>query len=348
MWLASLNTVYGPTATLSDSRREPERWRMRSVPVGSAMDQWSDILTATHISFDMRANRWTPSMFDAVVARRRFGGLSLVDCASSPWLGRHAGATSREHAEPIMGFLLVRKGAERVREHGRELTLTAGDVVLWDAWEPVEVEVVEPLVKRTLMFPRDRVLSVCPRLGELDALPALARSGPVRLLAHYMHALAAELPTLDESAMAAAADAALELLRGAVEPEVPSARAAKREALLRVVRRYVRARLHDSSLSPDAIARAHSISVRSLHALFADSGESVAGLVRHERLARCLEDLERPNGGSVTEIAFRWGFRDAAHFSRIFKREFGTTPSEARHGALARRTQLGPAGRASR
>ena len=36
----------------------------------------------------------------------------------------------------------------------------------------------------------------------------------------------------------------------------------------------------------------------------------------------------------MTEIAFRWGFRDAAHFSRVFKREFEVTPSEVRHAAL--------------
>ena len=69
--------------------------------------------------------------------------------------------------------------------------------------------------------------------------------------------------------------------------------------------------------------------------LFEDVDESVAGLVRTERLARCLEDLQRVNGGSVTDIAFRWGFCDAAHFSRVFKRAFGVTPSEVRHQALS-------------
>jgi AraC-like DNA-binding protein len=77
------------------------------------------------------------------------------------------------------------------------------------------------------------------------------------------------------------------------------------------------------------------MSVRALHALFEDAEESVAGLVRGERLARCIEDLQQPNGGSVTEIAFRWGFSDAAHFSRLFKRAFGVTPSEVRHEARA-------------
>jgi AraC family transcriptional regulator, positive regulator of tynA and feaB len=137
-------------------------------------------------------------------------------------------------------------------------------------------------------------------------------------------------------ASGAAADAALELLRAAVEPAVPTSRDARRAALRAEVRRYVRAHLPDPALDPETIARAHAISVRALHALFEDTGESVAGLVRRERLARCYEDLELPSGGSVTEIAFRWGFRDAAHFSRVFKREFDATPSDVRHAALER------------
>jgi AraC-like DNA-binding protein len=100
------------------------------------------------------------------------------------------------------------------------------------------------------------------------------------------------------------------------------------------IRRYIRTHLQDPGLSPASIAQAYAMSVRALHALFEDADASVAGLVRSERLARCLEDLQRPNTGSVTDIAFRWGFCDAAHFSRVFKRAFGTTPSEVRHASL--------------
>lgn len=315
---------------------QAERWHLRGLPSGPGLDKWTEILATTHLGFDIRPTQRTPGKFHGAVSRRRFGGLALVDCASSPWLGNHGKGLLGKESESIVGFQSVRKGVELVRESGREITLTAGDLVLWDGWQPTEVEVVEPFLKRTLIFPRERVLSVCPRLAEVDALPPLGQSPPARLLARYVDALAAELSSFDEAAGAAAADAALELLRGAVEPSVPSTRAAKREALRASVRRFVRSRLQDPMLCPETIARAHAISVRALHALFEDSGESVSGLVRHERLRRCLEDLERPTGGSVTEIAFRWGFRDAAHFSRVFKREFGQTPSEARHDALAR------------
>ena len=102
------------------------------------------------------------------------------------------------------------------------------------------------------------------------------------------------------------------------------------------IRRYVRAHLQDPGLGPASIARAFSISVRALHALFEDVDASVAGAGPH-RAPRPLPGgpAARRNGGSVTDIAFRWGFCDAAHFSRVFKREFGATPSEVRHEALA-------------
>ena len=311
-----------------------ERWRLAGLPGARGIAAWADILAATHLAFDVRATYRTPGTFQGTVTRRRFGELALVDCAASPFLGDRSLAVMGDHPEEIIGFQFVRKGVELVRESRREIALTAGDVVLWDGLQPTQVEVVEPFVKRTLIFPRERVLAVCPRLADLKALPPMDHNGAAALLVRYLNALAAELSGLDATARGAAADAALELLRAAVEPAVPTSRDARRAAMRAEVRRYVRAHLRDPELDPEAIARAHAISVRALHALFEDTGESVASLVRRERLARCYEDLGLPSGGSVTEIAFRWGFRDAAHFSRVFKREFEVTPSEVRHAAL--------------
>ena len=222
---------------------------------------------------------------------------------------------------------------ELVREGEREMSLQPGAMVLWDGMQPTEIEIVEPFRKRTLLFPRTRVLAVCPRLGAVSRLPSLSDSPSARLLVRYMNALAIEQPELDAAAGAAAGTAALELLRAAVEPNLPASRAASRSAMRAEIGRYVRTHLQDPHLGPATIARAYAMSVRTLHSLFEDAEMSVAGLVRTERLARCMEDLQQPNGGSVTDIAFRWGFCDAAHFSRVFKREFGATPSEVRQSA---------------
>jgi AraC family transcriptional activator of tynA and feaB len=316
----------------------PERWRARGTDTESRLQSWSAILADTHLAFDVRATRRTPSSFVAAVTKRRIGDLMLLDCAASPFLGHRGesviGSPPAAEHENVLGFQVVGRGVELVREGERELALRPGDMVLWDGRQPTEVEIVEPFHKRTLLFPRERVLAVCPRLRALSTLPSLQDSPTARLLVRYMNALVVEQPQLDAAAGAAAATAALELLRAAVEPNLPTSRAASRAAMRAEIARYVRTHLQEPELAPASIARAYAISVRTLHSLFEDAEMSVAGLVRTERLARCLEDLQQPNGGSVTDIAFRWGFCDAAHFSRVFKREFEATPSEVRQSAL--------------
>ena len=326
-----------PTAA---APRDPERWSVSAGSLPGRLDAWSEILAGTHVAFDVRPSPHTPTNFRGVVKRRRFGQLAVVDCAASPFRGHRTSALvddspgGREDA--VLGLQLVCRGVETVKEGARELALTPGDIVLWDGQQPTEIEVREPFHKRTLMFPRELVFAVCPRLAEQAALPPLSNSAPARLLVRYMNAVAAELPGLDEAAGAAAASAAVELLRAAVEPTLPPTRASTRAAMRAEIRQYVRTHLQEPALGPAAIARAYAISLRALHALFEDCDESVAVLVRRERLTRCFEDLERPGGGSVTSIAFRWGFCDAAHFSRVFKQAYGVTPSAVRQAALER------------
>ena len=332
-------TVSAPATAAAP--REPERWSVGGGSTARRLDAWSDVLASTHVAFDVYATHRTPRDFRGIVKRRRLGELALVDCASAPFSGHrgpaHVDDSPSGRSAAVLGLQLVCRGVEKVKEGARELAVTAGDIVLWDGQQPTDIEVVEPFYKRTLMFPRELVFAACPRLAEQKALPPLGNSGPARLLVRYMNAIAAELAGMDDAAAAAAASAALELLRAAVEPNLPTTRATARAAMRAEIRQYVRTHLQEPSLGPSSIARAYAISVRALHTLFEDSEESVAALVRRERLARCMEDLQQPNGGSVTSIAFRWGFCDAAHFSRVFKRAHGVTPSAVRQAALQRR-----------
>ncbi len=332
------------TALLSDGPQTAEqdaieRFTARGVDVTSQLANWREILATTHLTFEVSPTERTPAKFTGGVTRRAIDDLMLVDCVAAPFKGHRDAATIGAHGpdqcEDILGFQFVYKGVERVREGDREAQLQPGNVALWDGLRPTTIEIMQPFYKRTLLFPRERVLSVCPRLGDLKNMPKIDGNGSARLLVRYMNALAVEYPRLDATAATAAANVALELLRAAVEPELPTGRAAERTALRTDIRRYVREHLHDSDLGPAKIAQAFAMSVRALHALFEDGDASVAVMVRNERLQRCLEDLQQRNGGSITDIAFRWGFCDAAHFSRVFKRKFGATPSEVRHAALA-------------
>jgi AraC-like DNA-binding protein len=85
-------------------------------------------------------------------------------------------------------------------------------------------------------------------------------------------------------------------------------------------------------LSPDVLARQLNVSVRTLQRAFALEGDSVAAYLRARRLAEARKALTTPtlsgDRPGISEIAARWQFADASHFSRAFRRRYGMTPRE--------------------
>jgi AraC-like DNA-binding protein len=100
-------------------------------------------------------------------------------------------------------------------------------------------------------------------------------------------------------------------------------------------------------LSRDSIARAHFISKSYLDKLFDAKGTSVWQSIKERRLDRCRCDLQDESLAheSILEIASRWGFTSAAHFSRTFAATFGISPREYRsasRGACEPRPEEAP------
>ncbi|SAL66570.1 AraC family transcriptional regulator [Caballeronia udeis] len=95
--------------------------------------------------------------------------------------------------------------------------------------------------------------------------------------------------------------------------------------------------LNDPSLSVSACARALGMSSRYVHKLFAEHGHLYADYVMRNRLERIREDLLNGayRGDGISTICYRWGFNDAAHFSRVFKERYGMTPSAFRNAMPA-------------
>jgi len=104
--------------------------------------------------------------------------------------------------------------------------------------------------------------------------------------------------------------------------------------LLKSIQDYVLGHLGEEELSPPMIAKAHRVSERKVHRAFEGFGVSLCEWIRRSRLDRCAVELRDPYQGdrTITEIAFRWGFSSSAHFSRLFRAEFGLTPRAYRSG----------------
>lgn len=193
----------------------------------------------------------------------------------------------------------------------------------------------------------DIICAVVPRarLAPLLARPDLLQGampstdGGGKLLADFFPNLFAGLPDLAPQQTGSAARALTELIATAFNGETFAASDAPEiawQALTLKAKTFIRNNLANPSLDPEQVASALGLSRSVLYRLFRDAG-GVAFHIREQRLRRCFSDLvsERGRDLQVAEIAWRWGFTDAAHFSRLFRERFGFSPSDARAGAFA-------------
>ena len=107
-----------------------------------------------------------------------------------------------------------------------------------------------------------------------------------------------------------------------------------RAATLARVKALIEQRLSDFALDTAMIARSAGLSPRYLNSLFGEEGTSLMRYVWRRRLEHCARNLTDPRraGERIAEIAFRWGFSDASHFSRAFRQQFGCAPGDFRRG----------------
>jgi AraC-like DNA-binding protein len=142
---------------------------------------------------------------------------------------------------------------------------------------------------------------------------------------HYTPAEAARLTTAALEVLAVRLARALDADRS-VPPET------RHRALLTAIHAFIQRHMSDPDLSPETIATAHHISLRLLHKLFNEEGETVAGWIRTRRLEGTRRDLADPAQASrpVAALAAHWGFRDATSFSRTFRAAYGLPPHQYR------------------
>jgi AraC-like DNA-binding protein len=90
----------------------------------------------------------------------------------------------------------------------------------------------------------------------------------------------------------------------------------------------------ESDLTPETLARAARVSVRTLHAAFQQQlGESPMAYVRRIRLGRVRAELLRsdPSKVRVTDVAMRWGFMHLSRFAEQYREQFNELPSVTLH-----------------
>jgi len=227
-------------------------------------------------------------------------------------------------------------GQGTVIQDGRHAMLNPGDFAIYDVTRPYELIFDQEFEQLVMQVSRDQITS---RLFDVDNLTAVGVSGKVgagRLASMLITQTATQIPFLDEASLGQVQASALDLMANALAGQKGqrSERISESQELtIRRIVNYIEESLSEPSLTCEKVARANGISERYLRKLFQSKGHGVSEWIWQRRLEKAKLDLQDPlqSHRSITSICYDWGFKDAAHFSRAFKKRFGQSPRDTRY-----------------
>ncbi|MTD56596.1 AraC family transcriptional regulator [Amycolatopsis pithecellobii] len=315
-----------------------ETFTVDTVDPGDRIDRWQEVLSTTHVPQTVHplGNAY-PRPFRASLRRRRVDDIAVIDARSDEFRGRR---THRDISARTSNYVEL-----TIPLHGRmavgiddKTIIAPGAMLLSRHDRPSQYEMLERVRLRTVLIPQAALGFAAGTLSAPPTRVFMKAEPSVRLLISHIAALQAVPTPLSGSAAAAARNAVLELLVGAVRSQVADASTTALAALRCSIECWIDTRLTagvpDQQVTAAAAAAAHSVSVRTLHRAFAD-GETFGFVVRSRRIERAKRDLVGEPTATIQSIAIRWGFADASHFCRAFKGVYGETPSDYRIAASA-------------
>lgn len=303
-------------------------------PVHQRHHAWRDALQSHRLRSELAPQ--APLLYGSLTAGRTTRGVGLARIASSPQTLTRLGEAGAG-ADAV--WLALHLGGEAVLHDGPQcIELAPGDIVLGPARGHAGIDFRSDFRQFIVSMPAASLKARLPGAPALALAHLPGRAGLGRLFAGTLSALADAFDTLDDGDIAPVESALSEFIatRQAQQrdPSLPTA-SRTREAAMQRMCRYVDEQLSDPALSLAAVAAHERVSERQVQKLFEGLGLSFTAYLRQRRLERCRADLANRQYGhlSISDICFRWGFNDPAHFSHCFRDRYAMSPRQFRQQA---------------
>lgn len=291
--------------------------------------QWRNLVSQSFVPLEVRSQA---AHFRGRLRSRVLDDLSIVEVTANGHEVLRTPALISKSDRLYFKLNLQLSGHGILIQDGREATLRPGDIAVYDTHRPYTLAFAEDFRLLVLMIPHDAFDLPADSIAQLTAVRMAGDAGLGRMISPFMVQLAENLDALSGTSGHRLAYNAVDLIATMFESELNMRRdpvGGSHGEMLTRMRQYIEANLGDPELCPAGIAAAHFMSTRQLHTIFHEADTTVAGWIRTRRLEHCRRDLRDPilDDRPVGAIAARWGFLDAAHFSRTFRLAFGEPPS---------------------
>ena len=314
---------------------------VNQLPAGQRLEYFNSLVCDTFFPMSCEPCGHFDGDFEAEIKLQKLQQVGLAAIRSSPLdVYRRPGEIALATDAAYLVKVQV-NGESVIRQREREAHLQPGDFVMCLSSEPYELHFSDDYAQLVLSVPQP-LLNECVRFPEQHLGVRMdSQVGVNGLFSQFVTMLGSRMDQLDgvlaQRLEANVVDLLSTTLGHAQETQKHDVQGAgvKWEYLQRI-KAFIRSHLCDENLTPALVADHHGISTRYLHMLFVEEGESVSRFIQRLRLESCHSALASADFAdySVSEIAYRFGFNDASHFSRVFKTLFGETPTSYRKQRL--------------
>lgn len=314
-----------------------ERALVVNPPVKHGLNGYHDAVARNYAAMDLRsavpdeAYAWS-------VTGRRCGALRLTHIYAGGPVEACIAREPREGEARNMILAYVEAGAFEIEQGRRQSLCAAQSMVLMDATRPLAVHQAGATSLYSLILPADFLRT---RLREVDAACTRAESaaaGAGAVLRDLLQSSWRQRDALEEQDSRVLAGSFAGLIDCVFARRAPqAAETARLHALRSRIEAVIEAELCNPQLGPALIAERLGLSGSYLFAIAQKLNLSLRQSIINRRLEVCRDVLADGawSRRTITEIALRWGFEDAAHFSRRFTRKFGMNPKDFRKRSLA-------------
>jgi AraC-like DNA-binding protein len=315
-------------------------WSTDAVEARDRLSFWVEAVCDTYVQLECDTPKRDAS-FHGKIEANQLATLGLSRVTSSPQWVRRTPAKIARATEDYFLVSIQTKGSGKIVQDNRVADLSPGDFALYDSTRPYELIFEGPFQQHVLQLPGAVLRSRLRDTEMLTARKVCGDRGAGHLMIGMINTLAADIDTLEGASVAAIAEsvenilvAGLCSLPGAADPAISHLTSFHRDQ----IKTCALQRLRDPKLSVNMIAAHLRLSPSTIYRAFAGEPCSLHGWIWNQRLDGAKREICDPAlcNRTITEIAFGWGFSDAAHFSRIFRARFGCAPRELRAECLRR------------
>jgi AraC family transcriptional activator of tynA and feaB len=287
-------------------------------------------------NMDLRRGEWVGSF--GSFRSRDLGDLLITDWECPQLEGIRGNNFARRDDDALLLFT-ASAGKQIIECAGQTVVLRPGAVLITSTRVPWRFVIPDRLTKRTVRAPMAALSpfqtgSRVPNCLLMDT----AENPLAKILQDFLIGIDSQYRRMSSVEIESARNALLTLIAGMIRAsELPDVGDGD---LLPLLRRQLEAwivnHLADGAVRVQDLAAAHNVAPRTVHRAFEATGDTVGAVVRKHRLAAARDDLVNTNQ-SIAAIAHRWGFCDASHLGREFRRQLSLSPGDYReaHGTHA-------------